>query len=437
MADEAWIVVDLGFGDQGKGTTVDFLVRGAGAHTVVRYNGGPQAAHNVVTDDGRHHTFAQLGSGSFVPGVVTVLAGTMAISPWSLLVEAEQLARAGGGDGLARLLVSEDALVVTPFHRAANRLRERARGAARHGSCGVGLGEARADAIAGGPSVRARDLSDHAHLTASLRAIQDDKRALVALAEGLDDDDVRAAVDDLEEPRLPAFASELLAGFRRRVRVVPDEVIAARLAAPGVIVCEGAHGVLLDEDVGFHPHTTWSDCTDRHARALISAMTPNADIHALGILRAYTTRHGAGPLPSEWAATDERARALTEPHNTDGPWQGPFRVGAFDAVLARYARDRVGPLDGLALTCLDRVRPPICFVDSYRVDGARVDAVPFDAAPTNRLAAQEALGRELGRALPVVTTLASEDALLAAIDASVAPVVLTSHGPTASSKRWR
>ena len=98
--DEAWTVVDLGFGDQGKGTTVDFLVRERGARTVVRYNGGPQAAHNVVTDDGRHHTFAQLGAGSFVPGVVTVLADTMAIQPWDVACARSLGARATGQDPL-------------------------------------------------------------------------------------------------------------------------------------------------------------------------------------------------------------------------------------------------------------------------------------------------------------------------------------------------
>src|SRR4051812_14869157 len=92
---EAWIVVDLGFGDAGKGTITDYLARARGAHAVVRFNGGAQAGHNVVTSDGRHHTFAQFGAASFVPGVRTHLARQMVVHPLALLAEARHLARVG------------------------------------------------------------------------------------------------------------------------------------------------------------------------------------------------------------------------------------------------------------------------------------------------------------------------------------------------------
>jgi len=436
--DEAWIVVDLGFGDQGKGTTVDFLVRDRRAHTVVRFCGGPQAAHNVVTDDGRHHTFAQLGAGTLVPGVWSVIADTMAFDPWALGVEVDRLrVNAGVHDALERLLVAEGALVVTPFHRAVNRLRERARGAARHGSCGVGFGEAVDDARSGRPTLRARDLADAPRTIATLAAIQAEKRPLAALAEAAPADDVEAASarEALLDERLPAFASELLEGMRRRVAIASAERVAARLAAPGVVVCEGAHGVLLDEDHGFHPHTTWSSCTDRDARRLLAAVGHAGPIHTLGVVRAYATRHGPGPFPSEWPRDDARARALAEPHNDDGPWQGRFRVGAFDAVLTRYARDRCGPIDGLAVTCLDRLdalgaAPSL--VDAYDIDGARVTAL---TAPSG-LAAQADMTARLARARPLERTVADPEALLATLTHDIAPVRLTSRGPTASRKAW-
>ena len=103
MSLEAWIVVDLGFGDAGKGTITDFLVRERGAEWVVRFNGGAQAGHNVVTDDGRHHTFSQLGAGSFVPGVRSYLGPDFVLHPGALLEEARALARVGIPDAFERL----------------------------------------------------------------------------------------------------------------------------------------------------------------------------------------------------------------------------------------------------------------------------------------------------------------------------------------------
>ena len=112
-------VVDLGFGDSGKGLATDWLVRTTGADVVVRFNGGAQAGHNVVTPDGRHHTFSQLGAGSFVEGVRTFLSRDVVVHPTALVREAAVLAERGVPDPLARVAVSERALVITPFHQAA------------------------------------------------------------------------------------------------------------------------------------------------------------------------------------------------------------------------------------------------------------------------------------------------------------------------------
>src|SRR5262249_9143254 len=134
----------LGFGDEGKGSVVDFLCsprRPDPARAVIRFNGGAQAAHNVLTADGRQHTFAQFGAGRFIPGVRTHLARLRRADPLGLGAEAGCLASARVPDALARLTVDRDAPLVTPYHRAANRARETARGRDRHGSCGMGIGE--------------------------------------------------------------------------------------------------------------------------------------------------------------------------------------------------------------------------------------------------------------------------------------------------------
>ncbi|MGC5031423.1 adenylosuccinate synthetase, partial [Micromonospora sp. DT229] len=137
---EHTIVVDLGYGDAGKGTVVDWLCATRPVQMVVRFNGGAQAAHNVVLPDGRHHTFAQFGAGTFHPGVWTHLSRHVVVDPLALAAEADHLAELGVPDALDRLTVDGEALLATPYHRAANRARELSRGADRHGSCGLGVG---------------------------------------------------------------------------------------------------------------------------------------------------------------------------------------------------------------------------------------------------------------------------------------------------------
>src|SRR5262249_53628144 len=134
-----------------------------------------------------------------------------------------------------------------------------------------------------------------------------------------------------------------------RGMVTPDAVLAGWLAEPGATVFEGAQGVLLDEDVGFHPFTTWSRCTPANALEILAEHAPETEVERLPALRPHAVRHGPGPSPTE---TAELAGAIRE-HNTVGDWQGAVRYGWFDAVLARYALAAAGPVDRLAVTYLD------------------------------------------------------------------------------------
>src|SRR6185295_18463293 len=140
----AYVVAGLGFGDEGKGTITEFIAKTIGAKIVVRYNGGAQAAHNVVTPDGRHHTFSQFGSGSLV-GAGTHLSKHVIIEPLALMNERRALLKVGGNTEIS---INHDALITTQYHRAANRLREILRKDGRHGSCGMGIGETRHDHLA-------------------------------------------------------------------------------------------------------------------------------------------------------------------------------------------------------------------------------------------------------------------------------------------------
>ncbi len=356
MKTHSHIIVGLGYGDEGKGTMVDYLCRLHGATLVVRYNGGSQAAHNVVTDDGRHHTFAQFGSGTFVPGVKTLLSRYMLWDPISLAHEAAELAPKIGENALSRHFIDSRAPVITPFHAATNRLKEWARGNGRHGSCGKGVGELAYDLV-----YHSNDVLMAGHILNSgvsekfLRRIQ--VRKLKELKEAGADlalvPDTLVAMRELlintEEPKKIAEAYKAMtASFNIIPPVEVDEMI-----RENVNVFEGAQGVLLDEWHGFHPYTTWSTITPKNAIEILREANAATDYEIVGVVRAYGTRHGAGPF-----ITERKVMRHISPNENNGvnAWQGEFRCGAFDGVQFRYALEclkRHGGIHCLAVTHLD------------------------------------------------------------------------------------
>lgn len=279
----AFAVVDLGFGDAGKGLLTDYLVREHAARLVVRFNGGAQAGHNVVLADGRHHTFAQLGAGSFVPGVRTHLARDVIVHPAALLFEAEALARVGVPAALTRLSVDPECLVTTPFQQAAGRLRELARGEARHGSCGVGVGETVSDALTRPElSVRFAELRAPARIRERLRTLQAEKLAeFTELLEGNQCPEAHAELAALTDPALVDRFLAVASPIARQVELVADEGVLA-LANGSPIVCEGAQGVLLTNATAFIPSPRGAAprSTARvrcwHARALAARSSASA-----------------------------------------------------------------------------------------------------------------------------------------------------------------
>jgi adenylosuccinate synthase len=407
------VVVDLGFGDAGKGATVDRLCRDGGAAAVVRFNGGAQAAHNVVTADGRHHTFAQFGSGT-LRGVPTLLSRFTAVDPLALAAEADALRVLGVPDPYGLLRVDRAAPLTTPYHAAAGRLREQARGAARHGSCGMGVGEAARYALAHpGDAPTAGDCASRPRLLARLRLLRD----------RLTDE-----LGPLAAPP-PEACADAYTAFARAVTLT-DGAALRDLARRGPLVFEGAQGVLLDEWHGFHPYTTWSTATFGNAEELLAEAGAAGEGLRLGVLRTYTTRHGPGPLVTE----DPGLTALLpEPHNGDGRWQGPFRAGHFDAVAHAYAAEVCGGVDALAVTHLDAPRRcrALRICRAYGVDGELLERLP--AGPPGDLARQERLTARLLRAAPAVWETPGRDPRRwsEAVGALLgAPVVLEGSGPT-------
>ena len=385
---------------------------------IVRHSGGAQAAHAVRTPDGRAHTFQQFGAGSFVPGVRTYLSEHMLVNPLTLFWESERLKSVGVVDALSRLLLHPDALVTTPWHMAANRYKEQQRGAGRHGSCGLGIGETQAEALAvPDDALRVRHLLNSEALQGRLARHRVRKHAACPGLE-LEAEDEEAAAWIALCQAIVGSATVADPGFLLR-----------HLRNPAAAtIFEGAQGVLLDEWRGFHPYTTWSTVTAANAYRLLEGS--GAQVVSLGVLRGYATRHGAGPFPTEAAAL---TTVLPDDTNPENPWQGELRVGWPDLELLRYSLKVAGRVDCLAVTCLDRMEAS---GESWKVAHG-YENLALSPGLWQDLAHQEALTESLQDARPVYKTWAgSAEAHAVELAAALErPLAVTSWGKTASDKR--
>jgi adenylosuccinate synthase len=429
------IVADLGYGDAGKGGIVDWLCHPGPAstgpvHTVVRYNGGAQAAHNVVTPDGRWHTFAQFGSGTFTPGVRTFLSRYMMVDPLAMVAEADHLAAVGVAGAFSLVDVDRDALLTTPYHQAANQARERARGAGRHGSCGMGVGETAAYALRSpADAPRAGDCLAGQDLERKLTLLRD--WAVAAAARD------GTAMDGTALPP-PSVVAGAFRAWAAQVTLTGDDHLARLLRLPGSVVFEGAQGVLLDEWRGFHPYTTWSTTTFENAEKLLheagmgEAGMGEAAIR-LGVTRAYQVRHGPGPFVSE-----DPTLELPEAHNRTGRWQGPVRSGHLDAVALRYAVEACGGVDAIAVTHLDTARAragELRACQAYRVGDPLGLTDRLAIGPPRDLAYQERLTAMLLTARPVYSApVPWQDWPDLIAEIAGAPVAIRSCGPDRGAK---
>ncbi|MBJ8345093.1 adenylosuccinate synthetase [Antrihabitans sp. YC2-6] len=421
--DRAIVVVDLGFGDAGKGATVDWLCSQRAdldVSAVVRFNGGAQAAHNVVVD-GRHHTFSQFGSG-MLSGVQTFLSKHMLVEPIALATESRQLADLGVVQPLSMLSIDERALVTTPIHVAANRTREDRRGRDRHGSCGKGIGETAWYAL---------EFAELAPTVGDCRQPGLLRSKLEAMAEHY------GPLLDGSRHRYPEIADlvGVYTEFACAVKIVGNGHL-GDLAARGRLVLEGAQGVLLDEWRGFHPYTTWSTVEPSNARRVLAEI--GCDPYVLGVTRSYLTRHGAGPFPTENARL---GAVLTEPHNPSAGYQGAFRVGHFDPVLLRYAMTACGGVDGVAISHLDALETaagagvPIAAAAAYVTAAGIVESLPLGT--WQDLEHQQALTDVIGNVSAVLEPLPIGGAADWIGDALETPVVLTADGPDRAARRQR
>jgi len=363
--DRSLMIVGGQWGDEGKGKVVDLL--SAGYPVVIRYNGGHNAGHTVRFGD-RRFALHLIPSGVIHASVTCYLAAGMVIDPTFLVSEIDRLAAEGiGTEG--RVFVSPRASLILPTHQALDGVREQAAGSAKIGTTGRGIGPAYQDQ-AQRRGLRAYLLADGKRLAAEARALMDEhNRELVSLY-GAAPVDVDAALESLGR------AAEWIAPLLKEVG--PE--IRRHVAAGQPILFEGAQGVLLDRWWGTYPFVTSSDCLPATAAASCG-ISPQLLGPVVGVLKAYVTRVGSGPFPTE--LSDAIGDGLRERGAEFGTTTGrPRRCGWFDAVAARFAAHTAG-IDAIALTKLDVLDTlaTIKVAVAYELpDGTTLDSVPADPA---------------------------------------------------------
>jgi adenylosuccinate synthase len=328
-------VVGAQWGDEGKGKIVDWL--SSRADVVVRFQGGHNAGHTLVID-GVTYKLSLLPSGSVRPGKLSIIGNGVVIDPWALLDEINTLAGLGVKVTPETLRIAENATLILPLHGQLDRAREVASGAAKIGTTGRGIGPAYEDKIAR-RAIRVCDLMEVSTLGEKVDRLLVHHNALLRGlgAEEIDRDDLLAKLREL---------APLITPYADVVWKLLDE---ARRADKRILF-EGAQGAMLDVDHGTYPFVTSSN-THAAQAAVGSGIGLKSVGYVLGITKAYTTRVGSGPFPTE--QDNDIGQLLGERGREFGTVTGrKRRCGWFDAVMVRQAI-KVGGIDGIALTKLD------------------------------------------------------------------------------------
>ena len=355
------VVVGSQWGDEGKGKIVDWLSERA--DVVVRFQGGHNAGHTLVIG-GTTYKLSLLPSGVVRPGKLSIIGNGVVVDPWALIEEIEQIRAAGVDVNPDTLKLAENASLILPLHKRLDHVREElARGSQKIGTTGRGIGPAYEDKVAR-RAVRVCDLAEPNVVAEKVEALLVHHNALLrGLGEPeVEKDSLLAELDNIAEKILPYMASvwQLLDEARRTGQR---------------ILFEGAQGIMLDVDHGTYPFATSSNTTPAEA-ATGSGIGPGALDYMLGITKAYTTRVGAGPFPTELG--DSTGQLLGERGREFGTVTGRRRrCGWFDAVMVRQA-SRIAGMDGIALTKLDVLDelPEIKLCTGYRLGGGTLDHLP-------------------------------------------------------------
>ncbi|CAM5629556.1 MULTISPECIES: adenylosuccinate synthase [Streptomyces] len=357
----ALVLLGAQWGDEGKGKATDLL--GGSVDYVVRYQGGNNAGHTVVVGD-QKYALHLLPSGILSPGCTPVIGNGVVVDPAVLLSELSGLNERGVDT--SKLLISGNAHLITPYNVTLDKVTERFLGKRKIGTTGRGIGPTYADKI-NRVGIRVQDLYDESILEQKVEAALEQKNQLLAKVFNRRAIEAGKVVEDMLQ-----YAEQIKPFVADTTLILNDAIDAGK-----VVLFEGGQGTLLDVDHGTYPFVTSSNPTAGGA-CTGAGVGPTKISRVIGILKAYTTRVGAGPFPTE--LHDEDGEALRRIGGERGVTTGrDRRCGWFDAPIARYAT-RVNGLTDFFLTKLDVLtgweQIPVCV--AYEIDGKRVEELPYN-----------------------------------------------------------
>ena len=360
-------VIGAQWGDEGKGKVVDMLAEKA--RLVVRFSGGDNAGHTVVNPYGEFGLHL-IPSGIFYPQTVCIIGNGVVINP-SVLIDEIELLNQRGVD-TSNLFISDRAHLIMPYHVLLDGLEEKARAGKALGTTRKGIGPAFADKAAR-LGIRTGDLLDKERLLERLRSILDYKNIVLTKIYGVSP----LSLDEVYGQYCQY--GERLAPYIRETTIMLEEA----LNRDELVLLEGAQGALLDPDFGTYPYTT-SSSPLAGGGCLGSGLSPARISRILGVFKAYCTRVGAGPMPTE--LKDETGDLIRELAHEYGTTTGrPRRCGWFDAIAARFST-RINGFTGSAITRLDILDtlPQLKICVGYKLDGQTIDYFPGNVAALER-----------------------------------------------------
>ncbi len=360
-------IIGAQWGDEGKGKVVDMLAEKA--NLVVRFSGGDNAGHTVVNPYGEFKLHL-VPSGIFYPHTTGIIGNGVVINPAVLINEIDQLGERGVDT--SRLFISDRAHLIMPYHILLDGLEEEARAGKALGTTRRGVGPAFTDKTAR-LGIRAGDLLDEEALLERLRFVLDYKNIILTKVYGVNPLSLDEVYNDYCR-----YATRL-APFIRETTIMLEEA----LNREELVLLEGAQGALLDPDFGTYPYTT-SSSPLAGGGCIGAGVGPSQVNHSLGVFKAYCTRVGSGPMPTE--LKDETGNLIREQAHEYGTTTGrPRRCGWFDAIAARFSY-RINGFTAAAITRFDvlDILPLVKICVGYKLDGETIDYFPSSAAALDR-----------------------------------------------------
>lgn len=385
-----FILCGMQFGDEGKGTFVDYLAHEKDIDCIVRYNGGSQASHTVVTPSRKLHKFSQLGSGMFLPECETYITENMVINLENLFREVLAFSNESGisiPNIMSRIHIHENCFMVTPYHKLINKLREFSKGKGRRGTVGTGVSEVRyllnlPKMLPYEPplGLKFKDIFDFYHMRGILQSLQEHvtefyQKNKEVIWKNVPDDmksDLQSEIGFLlERQSFLTIASNFRDTSRNELLkkcLYSAYELSFRKSCKSAIF-EGSQGLLIDGTYGIKPNTTFLDTTNHFA---LDISYYKDKVSKIGIAKAFTSRHGLGVFPTESVEVSDK---ICDENQEATFWNGKIRFGWFDAVLFRYAQ-KINQVDEVYLSSLDKLDDFSCIkiCSSYLYQG-KIDKI--------------------------------------------------------------